>query len=118
MTITEKGDLNRQNNVEALIESKCAGKDCKRDAVRILQVKFIHKKGAFCERCSSELHALDLIENYSDKKALLAENKIMIQIKKIRTKENLSVVSLDRGNDKTNRQDCTTSHISGDSTQK
>ena len=60
-------------DVGVLIESKCAGKDCTRRAVRILQIKFLHKKGAFCDRCASELHALDLIENFSDNRCFLVK---------------------------------------------
>lgn len=41
---------------------ECAGKNCHNDAIVKLKVKFIRKIGFFCESCSLELKALDLID--------------------------------------------------------
>jgi hypothetical protein len=38
----------------------CAGKNCQRYATIILKLKFIKKKGSFCDICASELLRLEL----------------------------------------------------------
>jgi len=58
--------LNNIHNTEVSLDAKCAGKDCKRKGVSVLEIKLLHKKGIFCKQCSEELYQLDLVEDIVD----------------------------------------------------
>ena len=40
----------------------CAGKHCVNTGIKLLKIKHLHKEGWFCENCSKELLAENLVE--------------------------------------------------------
>jgi hypothetical protein len=49
------------NTIPAFKE--CAGKNCNKEPIIKLKIKFIKKVGYFCKSCYLELQALDLIDD-------------------------------------------------------
>jgi hypothetical protein len=45
-----------------LVEYKqCAGKNCKKNGINQLKILFINKIGYFCDRCTDQLLALEIV---------------------------------------------------------
>ena len=40
----------------------CAGRDCNKTGIHELEIKYIHKKGGFCESCKNVLMEQGLVE--------------------------------------------------------
>jgi hypothetical protein len=49
------------NNYDLVEYKQCAGKGCKENGINRLRILFINKIGYFCESCTNQLLALDIV---------------------------------------------------------